>query len=66
MKQGETFEDGAEFDCPECGDKYSYVMWPRTVDMATDPRAPEIEAYFGIDGQLGQRPVQNDSQASRA
>ena len=43
MNQGETFRDGAEFDCPECGEKYSYFMWPKTTDMATDPRAAKVD-----------------------
>ena len=43
LKLGETFRDGAEFDCLECGEKYSFVMWPKTTDMLTDPRAPEID-----------------------
>ena len=43
MRPGEMFRDGAEFDCPECDEKYSFFMWPRTIDMATDPRAPEID-----------------------
>ena len=43
LKQGEWFRDGTEFDCPECGEKYSYVMWPKTTDMATDPRADDID-----------------------
>ena len=43
LKQGEWFRDGTEFDCPACGEKYSYVMWPRTIDMATDHRATEFD-----------------------
>jgi hypothetical protein len=31
MQVGETFGDGADFHCPACGERYSFVQWSVTV-----------------------------------
>lgn len=36
---GETFSEGAEYDCPECGGKLRFVLFPTHLEMRDDPRA---------------------------
>lgn len=40
---GEMFRDGAEYDCPGCGQKLGYVMFPTHDEMQSDPRANPVD-----------------------
>lgn len=42
-KLGEVFDQGSEYDCPACGEKMSYVMWPLVSETKDDPRASDTD-----------------------
>lgn len=42
----ESFNDGAEYECPSCGHYFGYVSYPLLRESLQDPRAPVEDRLF--------------------
>jgi len=59
-KVGETFNDGAEYHCPQCDANFGYVEFPLLQETLMDPRAPETDRAFA---QIALRSVAEEQTA---
>lgn len=40
---GDSFSDGAEYECPQCAAYFGFHAWPLISEVKTDPRADPID-----------------------
>lgn len=66
MTTGEAFNDGCDYHCPRCGERYGFVAYPLLRESMTDPRAPEEDRLFATFALRGaQRMIEQDSDDDR-
>ena len=43
---GESFSDGAEYECPKCGYCFGYKAYPLLRETLAEPSAPRVDKLF--------------------
>jgi hypothetical protein len=58
---GDSFDEGAEYHCPTCGERFGFVPYPLLSESLTDPRAPETDRTFAEIAKRGAKKADDDT-----